>query len=143
MSEAPRAHVFRAEFSSVVAVESLGLEVDRSGDMRFVARTQGPPPRVDGHLLALEHLEQAPPHFGEHHLDGDGLLWLVSGEATVSIEAPDGEHCQVFGPGDALIVPIGLGHRVQLDQPCSLVHLTPGPPEEHRPCQTRSNVEEL
>ncbi|MHB1785182.1 MAG: cupin domain-containing protein [Acidimicrobiales bacterium] len=142
VSEAPQASVPDAERTSVVAFEDVVVEVDRGGGIRFVPRTPGPPPRVDGHLLALEHLEDSPPHLGERHVDGDELIWLVSGQATVTIEAPDGDQPHVLGPGDALIVARGLWHRVQVDRPARLFHLTPGPSEEHRPLKFRSTPEE-
>lgn len=126
----------------MVAFADVVVEVDRGGGVRFVPRTLGPPPRVDGYLLALEHLEEAPPHLGERHVDGHELIWLVSGQATVTIEVPDGNQLHVLGPGDALIVARAVWHRVQVDRPATLVHLTPGPSGEHRPLEPTSNLEE-
>ncbi len=37
------------------------------------------------------------------------------------------------GPGQAVIVPKGVWHRVLIHEPSQLVHLTPGPGGEHRP----------
>ena len=118
-----------AVFDSVVA------EVARDGGVRFVPRTAGPPPRVDGYLLALTDLESSPPHLGERHPDGDELIHLVSGDVTVVIEAPGGEERHSLRPDDALIVTRGLWHRVEVNRPARLLHLTPGPSGEHRlPC---------
>jgi hypothetical protein len=142
VSEAPQACVTGAEGTSVVAFEDIVVKNDPGGDMSLVARTPGPPPRADGHLLAPEILEDSPPHLGERHVDGDELIWLASGQATVTIETPDGDRHHVLGPGDALSVGRGLWHRVQMDRPARLVHLTPGPSGEHRPLEPTSNLEE-
>jgi quercetin dioxygenase-like cupin family protein len=75
---------------------------------RPAPRLPGPPPQVDGYLLALTSLEHSPPHQGERHPDGDELIWLVSGEVTVVIETPGGDQRHRLRPGDALIVARGL-----------------------------------
>jgi quercetin dioxygenase-like cupin family protein len=93
----------------------------------------GPPPRVDGHLPALTSLQRPPPHLGERHPDGDELIYLISGEVTVVIEAPGGEERHTLAPGDALIVARGLWHRIEVARPARLVHLTPGPSDGYRP----------
>jgi mannose-6-phosphate isomerase-like protein (cupin superfamily) len=36
-------------------------------------------------------------------------------------------------PGQALVVPKGVWHRVLILEPSQLVHVTPGPGGEHRP----------
>jgi len=38
-----------------------------------------------------------------------------------------------MGPGQALVVPLGVWHRVVPEEPSQLVHITPGPGGEHRP----------
>lgn len=126
----------------MVAFADVVAEVDRGGSVRFAPRAPGPPPRVDGHLLALESLDDSPPHLGERHPDGDELIRLVSGQVSVTIEAPEGDQHHVLGPGEALIVARGLWHRVAVDRPARLLHLTPGPSGEHRPLDPRSRVEE-
>ena len=142
VSESPEARMSGAYRTSVVAFEDVVAEVNRSGGVRFAGQTPGPPPRVDGDPLALESLEESPPHLGERHPDGDELICLVSGQVNVAIKTPDGDQHYVLGPGEALIVPRGLWHRVQVDRPTRLLHLTPGPSGEHRPLRPRSTVEE-
>ncbi len=116
-----------------VAFDSVVAEVTRHGCVRFAPRLPGPPPRVDGYLLALTDLEHSPAHLGERHPDGDELIYLVSGDVTVVIEAPGAEEHHSLCPGDALIVSRGLWHRIEVDRPARLLHLTPGPSGQHRP----------
>jgi quercetin dioxygenase-like cupin family protein len=118
--------------AKAVAFDSVVGEVDRDGCVRFALRLPGPPPRVDGHLLALTSLERSPPHLGERHPDGDELIYLLSGEVTVVIEAPRGDERHALRPGDSLIVARGLWHRIEVTRPVRLAHLTPGPSGEHR-----------
>jgi quercetin dioxygenase-like cupin family protein len=125
------------EYDSVTAVafDTVVAEVGRDGGVRFAPRLPGPPPRVDGHVLALTSLEHSPPHLGERHPDGDELIYLLSGEVTVVIEAPGGDQRPTLGPGDALIVAQGLWHHIEVIRPAQLVHFTPGPSGEHRPAR--------
>lgn len=119
--------------ATVVAFDTVVAEVAKDGALRFAPRQPGPPPRVDGHLLALTSLERPPPHLGERHPDGDELIYLLSGKVTVVIEAPGGDERHTLRPGEALVVARGLWHRIEVTRPARLVHLTPGPSSEHRP----------
>jgi quercetin dioxygenase-like cupin family protein len=115
-----------------VAFDTVVAEVATDGALRFAPRQPGPPPHVDGHLLAVTSLEHSPPHLGERHPDGDELIYLLSGEVTVVIEGAGGDQRHALRPGDALIVARGLWHRLEVTRPARLVHLTPGPSGEHR-----------
>lgn len=122
-------------YKSVTAVDfdRVVVEVARDGALRFAPRLPGPPPSVDGYLLALTSLEHAHPHLGERHPDGDELILLVSGQVTVVVEMPGGDQRHPLRAGEALIVARGLWHRIEVERPARLVHLTPGPSGEHRP----------
>lgn len=52
---------------------------------------------------------------------------------TVVVEVPGRAQRRILGRGDAIVVPRGLWHRIDVERPASLVHLTPGPSGEHRP----------
>jgi quercetin dioxygenase-like cupin family protein len=73
------------------------------------------------------------------HPDGDELLYLISGRVDVILE--DGgdvetvgvEHVEALQPGDAIVVPRGVWHRVDVREASHLVHVTPGPGGGHRP----------
>ena len=118
---------------SAVDFDRVVVEVARDGALRFAPRPPGPPPRAEGYLLALTSLEHSPPHLGERHPDGDELIYLVSGQVTVVVEAPGGDQRHRLRAGAALIVPRGMWHRIEVDLPARLVHLTPGPSSQHRP----------
>lgn len=113
--------------------DAVVVRVARDGGVSFAPRPSGPPPRVDGYLLASSSLERPPPHRGERHPDGDELIWLTSGAVTVVIEAPGGDRRHSLRPGNAVIVARGLWHRIEVARPSRIVHLTPGPSGDHRP----------
>jgi len=117
--------------AKAVTLDTVVAEVAKDGGVLFAPCRPGPPPRVDGHLLALTSLERSPPHLGERHPDGDELIYLLSGKVTVVIEGPGGDWRHALRPGDALIVARGLWHRIEVARPARLVHLTPGPSAEH------------
>ncbi len=78
-------------------------------------------------------MSRNPPPAGEMHPDGDELLILVSGHVVVVLEEDEGERRVDLRPGQALVVPRGVWHRVELQEKSQLVHVTPGPGGEHRP----------
>ena len=98
-----------------------------------------PPQRIDGFTIGAPRITGDAPHDGEMHPDGDELLYLVSGRIDVILE--DGgtqatvgtEHVQTLRAGEAIIVPRGVWHRVDVREPSRLVHITPGPGDGHRP----------
>lgn len=72
------------------------------------------------------------PHGGEMHPDGDEVLFLISGKIDVVLEQNDGETVVPVAPGQALVVPCGIWHRVLLREPSRLLYITPGPRAEWR-----------
>ena len=74
-----------------------------------------------------------PPHAGELHPDADELLYLVSGRVRVRLELEHGEREVVVNAGQAIVVPRGVWHRIFIEEPGHLVHITPGPGSDHRP----------
>jgi hypothetical protein len=69
VNERTAAPVREHDSAAVVAFDTVVAEVAKDGALRFAPRQPGPPPRVDGHLLALTSLERPPPHLGERHPD--------------------------------------------------------------------------
>ena len=58
---------------------------------RVVDQVAGrPPQRIDGFTIGAPVIAGDPPHDGEMHPDGDELLYLVSGTATVTLELSGG-----------------------------------------------------
>jgi hypothetical protein len=70
-------------------------------------------------LCALRMNRKAP-HRGELRPGGD--------EATSGEERVEALH-----PGEAIVVPKGVWHRVDIREPSHLVLITPGPGSGHRP----------
>ncbi len=109
----------------------VGLQ--RDGATRLLEIAPGPPERIEGHTIGAPVLTGPPPHGGEMHPDGDELLFLVSGRLSVIVEEDGVERSIELGPGQCLIVPRGVWHRVVPRERSQLFHLTPGPGGEHRP----------
>ena len=105
----------------------------QEGEARLIPSTGGPPARVKGFTVGAPVLARNPPHGGEMHPDGDELLILVSGHVVVVLEEDAGKHRVELRAGQALVVPRGVWHRVELQEKSQLVHVTPGPGGEHRP----------
>jgi mannose-6-phosphate isomerase-like protein (cupin superfamily) len=119
----------------------LGREVvglDRAdGRARLVDQVPGRPPRrIDGWTIGAPRIAGDPPHDGEMHPDGDELLYLVSGTATVTLELPGGPTHVDLGAGDAIVVPQGVWHQITTREPGQLIHITPGPNGDARPRRT-------
>ena len=91
-----------------------------------------PPMPVDGYTFGVATMTENSPHDGEMHPDGDEVLYLIVGRVRVTIETDPVEELQMH-PGDGLIVPKGVWHRVDILEPSQIVYLTPGPGGEYRP----------
>ncbi len=113
--------------------EVLGFDrTDRR--VRFVDQVPGRPPRrIDGFTIGAPHLtDDPPPHDGEMHPDGDEILVLLSGAATLRLELDgDATHVDLVA-GDAFVVPQGVWHQITTVTPGQLLHITPGPGGEAR-----------
>ena len=113
-----------------LALQSVGF--DRGGAISLLPNTR-PPPRIDGLSIGVAVMERPAPHAGERHLDGDELLYLIAGRATVLLERPEGEERIELAAGGACVVPRGLWHRVISRGEVRLLYATPGPNNERRP----------
>jgi mannose-6-phosphate isomerase-like protein (cupin superfamily) len=113
--------------------QTVGLEraTGRAWFMQW--RGGGPPPRIDGYTVGAPQLTSEPPHDGEMHPDADELLYLVSGRVRVRLELPDGNREIHVEQDEALVVPRGVWHKIFIEEPGRLVHVTPGPGGQHRP----------
>ena len=109
----------------------LGLK--RDGTASLVPWKSGPPPRVDGFVIGAPFMTRNAPHGGEMHPDADEVLFLISGRVDVVLEEDGAENIVSVGPGQAVVVPKGVWHRVLIREPSQLLHVTPGPKGEWRP----------
>jgi quercetin dioxygenase-like cupin family protein len=87
---------------------------------------------VDGYTFGVATMSENSPHDGEMHPDGDEVLYLISGKVRVIIETDPVQELEML-PGNGLIVPRGVWHRVDIIEPSQIVYLTPGPGGEYRP----------
>jgi mannose-6-phosphate isomerase-like protein (cupin superfamily) len=104
-----------------------------TGEACFMGWTDKGPPRIDGYTVGAPFITQDPPHGGEMHPDGDELLHVVSGRFHVRLELDTGHREIELHPGEALVVPRGVWHLVEVQEPGQLIHITPGPGGRHRP----------
>jgi mannose-6-phosphate isomerase-like protein (cupin superfamily) len=80
-------------------------------------------PGVDG-ILAGE--SDSGGGAGERHLDGDEVLYLISGALRLILELEHGADEVVLRAGEAVIVPKGVWHRVVLDEPSRYLYFGGG-----------------
>jgi len=91
-----------------------------------------PPVPIDGMTFGVATMSENSPHGGEMHPDGDEVLYLISGRIKVVFLESREEDIEVE-PGDGLVVPQGVWHRVDILEHSQIVYLTPGPNNEFRP----------
>ncbi len=86
----------------------------------------------DGFTLGVVTMTEDAPHGGEMHPDGDEIILVISGRLAVSCDDEPGVR-QELRTGDACIIPRGQWHRVHILEPTTLMYMTSGPNNEHRP----------
>lgn len=91
-----------------------------------------PPVPFSGLTFGVATMSENSPHGGEIHPDGDEVLYLISGRVNVVFLDCDEDDAEV-NPGEILIVPKGMWHRVDIIEPSQIVYLTPGPNNRFRP----------
>lgn len=115
--------------------ETVGLGRDLA--VTIVPARPDPPIEVDGVTIGIATMSENSPHGGEMHPDGDETLYLIDGHVRVVFEDPAFEDVDLQ-PGDGLIVPKGVWHRVDILSPSRILYATPGPGGEYRPIGYRS-----
>ena len=90
-----------------------------------------PPVPFAGMTFGVATMSSNSPHGGERHPDGDEVLYLISGHVRIVFVADPIDDIEVW-PGQGLVVPRGLWHRVDIIEPSQIVYLTPGPNNEFR-----------
>jgi len=105
----------------------------------LVTAQADPPIPVDGMTFGVASMTDNSPHNGEMHPDGDEVLYLISGQLRITLETEPVTVLDVH-PGEGLIVPQGVWHRVDIIQPSQIVYLTPGPGGEYRPLENHAGA---
>lgn len=108
------------------------ITLDRELLASMVPERPDPPVPVDGITFGIATMSRNSPHGGEMHPDGDEVLYLISGRIIVVFTDSD-EPDHEMRPGDGLVVPRGVWHRVDIIEPSQIVYLTPGPNNQFRP----------
>ena len=115
------------------SVHTIGLSWDLGASL--VPARPDPPIPVDGVTIGVASMSENAPHNGEMHPDGDEVLYLISGRMKVTLETSPVQELDM-APGDGLIVPKGVWHRVDILEPSKIVYVTPGPNNEFRPIES-------
>lgn len=94
----------------------------------------GRSPRLEqGRLMSAFTFSEPWPTW-ERHPAGEELVMLLSGDATVVLDGPDGQVAtRLERPGSYVLVPQGVWHTARASVPTTLLFLTPGAGTEHRP----------
>ncbi len=108
------------------------VALSRSFSATTIPERADPQIPVDGAVFGVATMTENSPHAGERHPDGDEVLYLISGRIRVVFTDDPVPDIDV-APGDGLLVPKGLWHRVDILEPSQIVYLTPGPNNEYRP----------
>jgi len=110
--------------------DTISLDHDLSASK--VPQRSDPSTPIEGITFGVATMSENSPHNGERHPDGDEVLYLISGRVRVVF--PDSAVDDIdVKPGDGLVVPKGMWHRVDILEPSQIVYLTPGPNNEYRP----------
>jgi mannose-6-phosphate isomerase-like protein (cupin superfamily) len=123
--------------SGPVQLSKRPLALRSDGKAQLLPSSSRAHPAVHGYTIGCARMRRSPPHGGELHPDGDEVLYLVSGRIDVILEEADGERVHAVEPGQAVVVPQGIWHRVDVHEPCELIFITPGPRKSHRPLQRK------
>src|SRR5262247_3172268 len=97
-------------------------EVERKGSGAFATLA----PFRDGNIFSAKFAGDGA---WERHPNGDELVQIVDGSATLHIMAEDGPKSYTVSAGMLIIVPQGTWHRFQSADGVSLMTVTPKPTE--------------
>jgi mannose-6-phosphate isomerase-like protein (cupin superfamily) len=86
----------------------------------------------EGWLVSEYLFEQDWPSW-EMHPHADEFVYLLSGDAVLHLEQPDGIHVVRLNGCGAVIVPRGVWHTAKLSAPCRMLHITRGEGTQTRP----------
>jgi mannose-6-phosphate isomerase-like protein (cupin superfamily) len=84
-------------------------------------------PRVDGILCGESTMTAGSDHKGERHLDGDEVLYVISGRMRLILEPENEPAAEVaLSAGEAVLVPCGVWHRLSVEEPSRFIFMGGG-----------------
>jgi mannose-6-phosphate isomerase-like protein (cupin superfamily) len=89
------------------------------------------PELAAGRIVVGSRYEKDMPHW-EMHPSGDELLVALSGEFEVLLQEGPSDRVARLAPGQVLLVPFGIWHRVRVKTPGEILFVTPGKGTQHR-----------
>ncbi|PCI71438.1 MAG: hypothetical protein COB38_05665 [Gammaproteobacteria bacterium] len=92
---------------------------------------KGPPKQFDGLNVGIVTLERSMNN-GEVHLDGDEILYVISGKINLTSDSNPNESL-TLGAGASCIIKKGEWHKVNVIETTQLIYMTPGLNNQHRP----------
>jgi len=116
----------------IFAPQSTVVALDRELLAKLHEAREDPMIPVDGYTFGIATMTENAPHNGEKHEDGDEVLYLISGSVRIRLEYDVPEQLELV-PGQGMIVPKGIWHRVDILKPSQIVYLTPGPNNFYKP----------
>ena len=118
------------EDGTVGVAAQVGSDVRRVDGGIIVAEA---PPGVRANVGAVR-MRESSKHRGERHPEGDELVYLISGAVGMSFESDDAQNPKVVAvqPGQLVVVPRGMWHRLVVEEPSELLFMTPGRTEIRR-----------
>ena len=94
--------------------------------------TIGSNPKLRGALVSA-YLMDADWTAWEMHPQGDEVLILLEGRATMILDEGGAEQRYEMSAGSTLVVPAGAWHRALIPESCRLMAITFGSGTQHRP----------
>ncbi|MEQ8667077.1 MAG: cupin domain-containing protein [Rhodospirillales bacterium] len=117
-------------------VKAVDIETELSGLKVIEGRTPATPEEELGPAFAtLATTEDGGVFAGsfvgesawERHRNGDELVQILKGHATVTVLQGDEEHVLDMPAGSVVVVPRGCWHRFQAPDGCTVMTMTPQP----------------
>ena len=87
--------------------------------------------RNEGFTMSILSMSHDAPHNGEMHPDGDEAIYLISGSLEVTLDLEQ-EQLIALSPGEGVVIPKGIWHKVHVVKPAEIVTISPGPGFEYR-----------
>jgi mannose-6-phosphate isomerase-like protein (cupin superfamily) len=124
-------------FRTVIHLEDGAGAVPMEGTRQFWEDAHRGKRRYDRLMSALHAREPDDVHASmwEVHPERDEIVFLIAGGVAVILDEAGRETVADLHPGEALIVPRGVWHRLRLDQPSDLLFVNCRTGSELRPVE--------